>query len=243
MATWQQQYLDRFYRSKPDYVDGTTEFFELVRASAPATGQVLELGAGPTNDVSAFLADSFAAVDGLDIDEACRDNNHLRNAYVYDGGDFPIKDETYDAVICNYVLEHIEKPSETLREIRRVLRPGGVFIFRAPNQWHYISLVARMTPHWFHELVANRLRNLPDEAEDPYPTYYRMNSCRRLRKLFAAADFGQCEMRTIEKAPSYGMSLKPLFLLFMMYERIVNSSEIFAGLRVNILGVFRKPLQ
>lgn len=45
----------------------------------------------------------------------------------------------------------------------------------------------------------------------------------------------------IEKEPSYGMSSKALFLMFLAYERLVNATDALAGLRANILGVLRRP--
>ena len=45
----------------------------------------------------------------------------------------------------------------------------------------------------------------------------------------------------VEKEPSYGMASRPLFVTFMIYERIVNSSALFAALRVNIFGVLERP--
>ena len=68
-----------------------------------------------------------------------------------------------------------------------------------------------------------------------------MNGRRAVRRLMRQAGFEEVELFTIEKEPSYGMSSRVLFLVFMGYERVVNSSELFAGFRANILGVFRKP--
>jgi hypothetical protein len=48
-------------------------------------------------------------------------------------------------------------------------------------------------------------------------------------------------MYTMEKEPSYGMSSRALFLVFMAYERLVNGSGLLAPFRANIVGVFRKP--
>jgi hypothetical protein len=45
----------------------------------------------------------------------------------------------------------------------------------------------------------------------------------------------------VEKEPAYGMISRPLFLGFMLYERVVNSSALFAPLRVNIFGVLERP--
>lgn len=242
MSCWQETYLDKYYRCRVGWRNGTDEFFDFIRPHVSAETEVLELGCGLSNCVSQFLAKNSKTLDGLDIDKDCRSNDALRKAYVYDGGAWPMEDESYDVVVANYVLEHVERPTKLLAELRRVLRPGGVFLFRAPNRYHYVSLVSRLTPQWFHERFANKLRNLSDESHDPYPTFYRMNSAGALRRLFAADGFEQVEMRSIEKEPCYGMSSRFLFLAFMSYERLVNSTAVLAPLRSNILGAFRKPL-
>ena len=46
--------------------------------------------------------------------------------------------------------------------------------------------------------------------------------------------------RYVEREPSYGMASRFLFLLFMGYERLVNSTRMLKGFRVNLFGVYRK---
>jgi len=184
---------------------------------------------------------NFASLDGLDVDEEVKQNPDLRRVYIYDGGDWPIPDESYDAVVANYVLEHLEKPQVTIAEAFRVLRPGGFFFFRTPNLFYYVCIVASLTPHWFHRLVANRLRNLPPETHDPWPTHYRMNRPRTIRRLMHSAGFKEVALNMVEKEPSYGMYSRALFFLLMSYERVVNSSKFFPPLRGNIFGAFVKP--
>jgi hypothetical protein len=128
-----------------------------------------------------------------------------------------------------------------LSEVRRVLRPGGVYVFRTPNRWHYVAMTARLTPHWVHRLVANRLRGLPPDTHEPYPTFYAMNSRPALESAACEAEFAIRELRLIEKEPSYGMLARPLFFAFMAYERVVNSNPRFERFRANLLGVFEKP--
>jgi 2-polyprenyl-3-methyl-5-hydroxy-6-metoxy-1,4-benzoquinol methylase len=43
-------------------------------------------------------------------------------------------DEHFDAVIMSAVIEHLYDPLVTLREVWRVLKPGGIFYFDAPNE-------------------------------------------------------------------------------------------------------------
>ncbi len=240
-TTWQERYLDYYYRSRSNWIDGTTEFHQQIQKHVPKDKHVLELGPGPKNQTSGFLRRNFASLDGLDVDEGAKQNPDLGRVYIYDGGEWPISDASYDAVVADYVLEHLDKPQVTIAEAFRVLRPGGLFCFRTPNLFYYVSIVSSLTPHWFHRLVANRLRNLPPDAHDPWSTHYRMNRPRTIRRLMLRAGFKEVELNMIEKEPSYGMYSRVLFFLLMSYERVVNSSNFFSPLRGNILGAFVKP--
>ena len=46
---------------------------------------------------------------------------------------FPVPEETYDAVFCFEVLEHLHRPNKTLTEIHNVLKPQGVLYVGQPN--------------------------------------------------------------------------------------------------------------
>jgi SAM-dependent methyltransferase len=239
--SWQERYLARFYDPSAGWIDGTTQFHELCRSVMPARGRILEIGAGASNPTSTFLA-TLGELHGVDPDVAVRHNRALVSAAVLDSAHYPYPDASFDACASDYVLEHVADPAPHFAEVARVLRPGGVYCFRTPNRYHYVTAVARLTPHWFHELVAHRLRNVPRERARPHPTFYAANSARRLRRLAAEAGLETERLVAIEKEPSYGMSSRPLFLAFMIYERLVNATELAEGLRVNILGVLRKPV-
>ena len=57
-----------------------------------------------------------------------------------------------------------------------------------------------------------------------------------------AGGFEIVSLRSVEAVPGYLTFSVPTFLLGALYERIVNATEHLAGLRVNILCVFRKPV-
>jgi SAM-dependent methyltransferase len=238
MSTWQQRYLRRFYGSRPGWIGGTQEFWRLCEERIVAGARVLEIGAGPENATSGFLAGRYE-LHGVDVDPAVETNRHLRTASVCHGATLPYPDLSFDACVSNFVLEHVEDPGRHLSEVARVLRPGGVYAFRTPNRYHYVSLAASVTPHWVHGLLSNRLRGLRG-AHDPYPTFHRLNSRRAVAREAAAAGLDVVELRLIEKEPSYGMSSRVLFLAFTAYERAVNASDALAAMRANILAVLRK---
>ncbi len=45
----------------------------------------------------------------------------------------PFTDNTYDVILCNHVLEHIPDDTKAMKELYRVLKPGGMGIFQIPQ--------------------------------------------------------------------------------------------------------------
>jgi SAM-dependent methyltransferase len=52
-----------------------------------------------------------------------------------DGARLPFADHSFDKVICSEVLEHIHDYQSILREIQRVLKPGGQLAVSVPRTW------------------------------------------------------------------------------------------------------------
>jgi SAM-dependent methyltransferase len=53
------------------------------------------------------------------------------------GERLPLADASVDLVLSMQVLEHVQEPERVLREIDRVLRPGGVLYLSAPNYFSF----------------------------------------------------------------------------------------------------------
>ncbi len=236
--SWQRDYVQRFYRDRPGWQDGTEEFHALCRARIASGGRILEIGAGPSNRTSRFLA-GLGTVWGVDPDPAVLGNESLTRAGLLDGDRIPFDDASFDAAVSNYVAEHVAQPHAHLNEVRRVLKPGAPYLLRTPNRYHYVAIIAALTPHWFHVLVANRARNQVGE-HDPYPTVYAMNTERAIRRLARETDFEVAELELVEKEPSYALASRAMFLAGMAYERVVNASELSRSLRANLFVVLTR---
>jgi len=228
----------RFYGEpgNPKY-NGTLAFYSLIRRHIHRNSVVLNLGAGPpTDDKIRILKGEVAEIVGADIDPVVLTNSELDRAVVTDGRTLPLANESFDLAFCDFVIEHVEQPAAFLAEVHRVLKPGASFFFRTPNLLHYIALVSRATPHWFHAAVANRARDLADDAHEPWPTFYRLNTRGTIRRLARQTGFQRAELQMVEYEPMYLMFHTIPFLAGVAYERTVNSTELFAGLRANIFG-------
>jgi ubiquinone/menaquinone biosynthesis methyltransferase len=100
--------------------------------SAPP-GPVLDLCAG-TMDLTAMLAaarphDRLVAVDfSPAMLQAGRHKAAGAEVVVADATALPFADGTFSAVVCGFGMRNLADPERGVREVRRVLRPGGVFV-------------------------------------------------------------------------------------------------------------------
>jgi SAM-dependent methyltransferase len=232
--------FDRFYYDRPEFLGGTIRFQLLCERMIAPHSKILEIGAGPSNEFSDYLA-TLGRVHGVDVSEEATSNRALASATTYDGANLPFADGSVDACVSNYVLEHVTNPDRHFAEVARVLVPGGVYVFRTPNLFHYVSLASRLLPHRIHTVIANRLRALADGSHEPWPTVYRANTHHTIKKLTASVGLKVETCLLIEPEPSYGRASRLLFYPMMAYERVVNSTDWLAAGRANILCGIRKP--
>jgi len=228
---------DRLYAHQ---VDGTTLFRQwIVQALAPKS-IVVDLGCGegkPRTDVR----QPGRFVIGCDIADDVRANAFVDARVLADVNALPFRDASIDVLTADFLLEHLAEPHRMAGEAFRVLRPGGALIIRTPNLWHYVALIGWTTPHWFHRLVANRVRGLDaTHGHDVFPTYYRANTRAAVTRIFGDAGFSVERIEMVEREPSYLMFARLAFLVGVAYERFVNRSDYLARWRSNIFSVMRK---
>lgn len=93
-----------------------------------------------------YYAQDFAAYDGRGDKCGLQSESfsYGRLDYTSDIWNIPERDGFCDVVICTEVIEHIPYPNETIAELGRLLKPGGVLLLTAP----YCS-IPHMTPFYF----------------------------------------------------------------------------------------------
>lgn len=63
----------------------------------------------------------------------------------------PFADGEFDTVLACGVLEHVQRPADSLVELRRVLRPHGrLLIYKLPNRFSYLEAIARKAGLYYH---------------------------------------------------------------------------------------------
>ncbi|MHC5012469.1 MAG: class I SAM-dependent methyltransferase [Planctomycetota bacterium] len=172
-------------------------WLERTLAAIPRGARLLDAGAGEMQHrplcahldyVSQDLARYEGEGDGTGIHTGTWEAKDVD--IISDITSIPEPDASFDAVLCTEVLEHLPHPIDALRELSRLLKPGGVLILTAP----FCSL-SHFSPYFFHtgfsanfyrrwlddlgldieelvhngnyfEYLAQELRRLPDVARD-----------------------------------------------------------------------------
>ncbi len=199
---------------------------------------VLDLGAGAGYVKQMRLRGHAGRVCGVDPDERVLQNPFLDEAKVGTGDKIPYNDNQFDVVISNNVLEHLAEPDVVFREAWRVLKPGGLFLAKTPNKWYYVSIIASVTPHWFHQWVNERRGR---ERADTFPTFYRANTPSAVRRLAKQTEFDVEQIQAIEGRPEYLRMTAPTYVMGWMYERFVNFMPGMSAFRAAIIMQIRKP--
>lgn len=201
---------------------------------------VLDLGAGAGIVEAMNFKGHAREICGLDPDPRVVDNPYLDEGKVGFGESIPYPDARFDLVFADNVLEHLPTPDQVFAEVARVLRPGGVFLAKTPNKWHYVPLIARLTPQAFHRWV---VRWRGRAGEDVFPTRYRANSPADIKRLAAQAGLEVVRIELIEGRPEYLRFSTPTYLLGWLYERLVNRVPGLARFRVLLIAELRKPMR
>jgi len=123
-----------------------------------------------------------------------------------------------------------------LSEVRRILKPNGIFLFHTPNALSYATLMARMVPEalkvWLIGFLESR------KAEDVFPTFYRMNVPWRILDLSQIAGLNVVELHRVESS-AQSIMLGPVVLFELLWIRLLRFSFL-RNLRSNLVVVLQK---
>jgi len=178
---------------------------------------------------------------GVDPDPAASNHPYAESVRAPSAaGKWPIEDDSTDLLLARYVLEHVERPAIFLAEARRVLRPGGRFLFLTPNARHPAALASRCLPVALKRRILRQTRGV--EEDDVFPTWYRMNTTAALGRCLSDAGFSEIRMETREFEPCpYIAFCRPGRWTAKAYLQGVRRSGLEPLLGASILGEARLP--
>ncbi len=194
---------------------------------ATAGMTILDAGCGHTAPNLQPLKASGARLVGVDL--VPLEPQEGLELIVGDLAKVPLPDQSVDLIYSRSVMEHVVDPDAVYAEARRLLKPGGRWIFLTANRWDYVSLVSRMTPNRFHAAIVSRFEGREDI--DVFPTAYRTNDRGQIAHYAGAQGFRIERFERYGQYPAMFWKVGPLFLLATLYEKLIMKLGFFAGLR------------
>lgn len=157
----------------------------LEAAGGRVKGSVLENGCGVGMYIE-HLSPFAGTVIGLEYDferatEARKKSPHILNAA---GESIPLPPSTFDLILSHEVIEHVQDDRAAIREMIRVLRPGGCVILFCPNRGYPFEthgIYWKGNYRFGNKLFVNYL---PRIWRDKLAPHVRIYSARDLEKLF-----------------------------------------------------------
>jgi SAM-dependent methyltransferase len=155
-------------------------------------GRFLEIGCS-TGEMLAAAGSSFIAM-GVEADEKTSRLARAQGLDVFSGtlsaARFP--DRHFDAAAMYHVIEHVPSPREELRELRRIIKPGGWLVLETPN----------IATAWYRLLGARWRQIIPDHIFFFTP--------RTITRLCESSGFETRELRSVGKAMSVRLFINRL---------------------------------
>jgi len=236
MKDRQEHYRALYRKIKPGWKPSTEVYQELVASYLNPDAKLLDLGCGRGGIVERLHPLAGLTV-GVDADLASLREHRApsipRVQALAEALPFPA--QTFDLVICSWVLEHLAEPEKAFEEVARVLKPGGRFIFLTPNFLHPIPRLG-----WALSKVGNLMQRslvaslYGRQSQDVFPPYYRANTPMKIEEMASKVGLRKVSVHLVED-PTY-LAFGPLsFRLSVVLEKFIPAER-----KVHIVGEFRK---
>lgn len=153
----------------------------------------------------------------------------------------PFQAGSFDVITCNMVVEHLAHPAAVFREFARVLRAGDLLLVHTPNRLNYLVAGGMIFKKLLPQSVIRKLVSVSAgrKQEDIFPTFYRANSRRGLRRLLADAGFAEVDFHYLVGPQPFFRFFAPLALFELLVMRL-TMLKLFRPFATTIAGVYRK---
>ena len=226
----QKDYIwEKLIRIYPEFKTGGYFFRKYLKNYINSNSIILDAGCGSGGIISEFKFMPKLII-GVDINKRLLDKNQVVNKKIIANLEhIPLENNSIDIIISEFVLEHLRNPAAVFKEIYRVLKHKGVFIFITPNILNPIIILSKILPHAFH----TRLRTtLLKKEEETHPTYYKINTYRKLSNLGRTTGFHNYKIQRAGN-PEYLGFCKPLVPISIFFEKLIDN---------NFLNIFKMYL-
>ena len=211
----------------------------LIDRMLPEEGRLLDIGCSRGDPDLPSLKRARLSI-GADLDlRGLRANTIDDACLLAPMGALPFPDNTFDVVVCKWVLEHLEHPEQDFREIARVLRPGGALVALTPNKYCLFTFISQVLSHRVKQVLKGRM--FGGHEEDTFPTYYRANDQGSLLRATRAVGLEDSAYQVIPGMFTFFIFFGPLARFVRLAENVQARIPILRNACTYIIAAWSKP--
>ena len=177
--------------------------------------RILDVGAGEKPFLKYcshldYVSQDFGKYDPNAIDSGLQVNNWKYGELdiISDIASIPVPDNSFEAILCTEVLEHVINPKEAIAEFSRILKSGGYLIITTPfcslthfAPYHYYSGYSR---YFYENVLKDNYYNIEITSNGNYFEYL----AQELNRLeFVGKKYSNIEMTKNEKKKLQGLNV------------------------------------
>lgn len=199
--------------------------------------KLLDAGCGKKGIMNKYKGKTTMTI-GIDMQiDALKLNAAMDYKIVSGVENLPFKNNTFDIIISQWVVEHLSHPEQAFMEFERVLKEDGNIILVTNSIYNPLMLFSAKTPDLIRDRIKKRL--LPREIEeDTFRTYYKCNSVSKMDRTLTGLGYKK-EFIGYFGDPSFFIFSKILFPVTLFYE-LITSINFLKPLRMNIVAHYVK---
>jgi len=230
----------------PNLRDSQYLYKEILESYVPTDGRWLELGCGhqilpswirSSKETEAALVDRTRITVGVDpVLEQVRKHSTIQHRVVATIENCPFRNNSFDFISANMVMEHVQDPGRALSEAYRIMDNRGVLVFHTPNYWNYQVFLASLMPQWMKNKLVPILEGRSDQ--DVFPTAYKINTVPQIERMAAQYGFRVIEIKMVNSTAISAM-LFPLAVFELLLIRLLET-RFLQRYRTNMIAVLQK---
>jgi glycosyltransferase involved in cell wall biosynthesis/2-polyprenyl-3-methyl-5-hydroxy-6-metoxy-1,4-benzoquinol methylase len=180
------EYYDEYWDKSKGWTPGHSFTEEQLKlhfdgAFAP-DASVLDVGCGDASNYQSWLVQQVRKLSAIDISRTGIEVAKRMgiDAQVHDFATrFPFEDNTFDGATCIEVLEHLYDPKFCVKEIFRVLKPGGLLVTSVPNNGYFRERLKALT----RAEMSTSITDFANEWKGAHIRFYSMRSFTRMLEV------------------------------------------------------------
>ena len=230
--TYQQHKAEHIRGHEQDVIAAMTKSSRRVRdlletfQPVPSEARVIEVGSGAHGLIFCFGGEHRVGVDPLAADYCRLFPAWQRRASTVAavGESLPFRDRSFDVVLCDNVVDHAESPSRIVRELVRILTPGGLLYFTVNIHHPLYRVAADVHSSWRAIGVPYEIGPFADHT-----THLTLTSASELfrnlpvQMLSEKSNIDEARARARKQPPRhFGDRLKRVFFKNALYEVVAR---------------------